>query len=200
MDHDALVEALEAGRQQRQPLLLRELLDHSWVSWRPCGVSATTRWPGVAAVDGVERGRDHVHAQHHPRAAAVGLVVDLAVGERRVVAVVEQAQLELVAEHGSDRPLLREPGERVRKESEDVELHRNGAREAVRLAGVGEASRDLDSARLQVHLLDARADERQQQARVELEHVVRRAGMDGGDAAERPAALLLDVEAESWNS
>ena len=48
------------------------------VSWRPCGVSAITRWLGRAAVDGVERRRDDVDAQHHARAAAVRLVVDLA--------------------------------------------------------------------------------------------------------------------------
>ena len=81
---------------------------------------------GHAAVNGIERGRDHVHAQHHPGAAAVGLIVDLARPERRVVAVAEQAEVELVAEHGSDRTLLSEPGERVWDESEDVELQENG--------------------------------------------------------------------------
>ena len=80
------------------------------------------------AVDRVERSGDDVDAQHHPGAATVGIVVDLAAGERRVVAVVEQAQLELLAEHGSNRTLLREPGERMWKEGEDVELHRTGER------------------------------------------------------------------------
>ena len=36
---------------------------------------------GRGAVDRVERGRDDVHAQHHPRPAAVRLVVDLAGAE-----------------------------------------------------------------------------------------------------------------------
>ena len=51
-----------------------------------------------------------------PGAAAVRLVVDLAGGERRVVAVVEEPQVELVAEHGRNRTLLGEPGERVGNE------------------------------------------------------------------------------------
>ena len=37
----------------------------------------------------------------------------------------EYYAFELVAEHGSDRTLLGEPGERVRDESEDVELQGN---------------------------------------------------------------------------
>ena len=59
-----------------------------------------------------------------PAPPPYGLVVDLAGPERRRVAVAEEAQLELGAEHGSERPLLGEPGERVREEREDVELHR----------------------------------------------------------------------------
>ena len=46
--HDPLVEALEARREQRQPLLLAPAprrLPAS--SWRPCGVSATTRCSGA---------------------------------------------------------------------------------------------------------------------------------------------------------
>ena len=53
-----------------------------WSSGRPCGVSATTRWLGHAAVDGVERRRGDVDAQHHPGPAAVRLVVDLAGAQR----------------------------------------------------------------------------------------------------------------------
>ena len=79
---------------------------------------------GALAVDGLERGADDVHAQHHSRAAPVRLVVHLAAGERRVVAVVEEAQVEPRAEHGRDRALLGEPGEGVRKQGEYVDLHR----------------------------------------------------------------------------
>ena len=67
----------------------------AWSSCRPCGEKAITRRPAGVAVDGLERGADDVDAQHHPGAAAVRLVVDLAAGERRVVAVVEEAQVEL---------------------------------------------------------------------------------------------------------
>ena len=55
----------------------------SCVSCRPCGLSAITRCVGPAAVDGVERRRDDVDPQHHPGAAAVGLVVDAARPQRR---------------------------------------------------------------------------------------------------------------------
>src|SRR4029453_5214256 len=70
-----------------------------------------------------------VHAKHHPGAASVGLVVDLAGGEGRVVPVVEEPKVELVSEHGRNRPLLREPGERMREESEDVELQETAVKQ-----------------------------------------------------------------------
>ena len=61
-------------------LLAGELLDERLRrAAGPAGVSATTRCVGPAAVGRVERGRDDVDAQHHPGAAAVRLVVDLAV-------------------------------------------------------------------------------------------------------------------------
>ena len=50
----------------------------SWVSWPALRRQRDHAVVGRAAVDGVERSGDDVHAQHHPRAAAVGLVVDLA--------------------------------------------------------------------------------------------------------------------------
>ena len=85
------------------------------VSGRPFGVSAITGPGALAAVGGLERGGDDVDAQDHPRAAAVRLVVDLAGAERRRVAVVEEAQLELAAEDVRDRPLLGQPGIGVRE-------------------------------------------------------------------------------------
>src|SRR5207248_7386555 len=85
------------------------------------------------AVDGVERRRDDVDPQHHPGAATVGLVVDLPGAERRVVAVREEAEVELVPEDGRHRPLLGEPRERVRDEREDVELHQSTNPAATRI-------------------------------------------------------------------
>jgi hypothetical protein len=76
---------------------------------------------GAVSVGRVERRRDDVDAQHHARAAAIRVVVDLPLPERRRVAVVEQPQVELGPENGSQRPLLGEPGERVRKEREDID-------------------------------------------------------------------------------
>ena len=120
--HDPLVEALEARRQQRQALLLRELLHDRLRELPSLRRQRDHAVLGHAAVDGVERGRDDVDAQHHPRAAAVRLVVDLAGAQRRRVAIAEQAQVELVAEDGRDGPLLGEPREGVRDRCEDVEL------------------------------------------------------------------------------
>jgi hypothetical protein len=80
----------------------------------------------VLTVGRFERGRHDVDAQHHARAAAIRFVVDLAVPERRRVAVVEQPKLELGAEDGSEWPLLGEPGERVRDEREDIDLQSVG--------------------------------------------------------------------------
>ena len=53
-----------------------------------------------------------------------------------------------------------------------------------------------DSTCGEIDLPHARVDERQREARVELEDVVRRAGRDLGDAAQLLAALLLDLEAD----
>ena len=88
--------------------------------------------PGHAAVDRVECGRDDIHPQDHPRAAAVRFVVHLTGAERRRVAVREQPQVELGAEDRGDRALFGEPREGVGYECENVELH--GARR-LRLAG-----------------------------------------------------------------
>ena len=121
---DALVEALEAGRERVSASSSASSSTRAWSSWRPCGREGDHPAAAALAVDGLERGADDVHAQHHPGAAAVRLVVHLAAGERRVVAVVEEAQIELRAEHRRDRALLGQPREGVRKQGEDVDLHR----------------------------------------------------------------------------
>ena len=102
-----------------------------------CASSSTSAWsseaalrrqrhdPGraVAAVRGLERRVDDVDAQHHPGAAAVRVVVDLTRAQRRRVAVVEEPQLQLGAEHRREGPLLGEPAEGMRDLREDVDAH-----------------------------------------------------------------------------
>ena len=76
MLQDALIEALEPGREQGQVLLARELVDDPLVE-----LPALRRQQrdhqvrGQAVVDALERRRDDVHPQDHARAAAVRLVV-----------------------------------------------------------------------------------------------------------------------------
>ena len=88
--HDPLVEAFEPRRQKRHVLGAGELLDHR-LGQLPA--LRTERDHGVVhgpAVNSVERGGDDVDAQHHAGTASVRLVVDLAVPERRVIAIGEE--------------------------------------------------------------------------------------------------------------
>jgi hypothetical protein len=66
----------------------------------------------------------------------------------------------------------------------------------MRLPGVHEAACDNDSPRCQIDLQDARLDEWQEDAAVELENVVRDTRLDALHAPELPSALLLDLEAD----
>src|SRR5581483_5900996 len=121
---DAIVEAFEPGRQQRELLLARKLLDDLLAelsSLRGERDDPVRRRP---AVDSVERSGDDVDPQDHAGTAAVRLVIDLPCAERRVVAIREQSQVELGAEDGGDWTLLGEPGVGMRNEGEDVELQR----------------------------------------------------------------------------
>ena len=176
---DPLVEALEARREERQWLLLGKLLHQLLIELASLRRQRDHPVAGSPAVDRVESGRDDVDPENHPRAAAVRLVVDLASRERRRVAVAEQAELELGTEHGSDRTLLGEPGERVWDEREDIDAQ--GGR---RLAIGCESRLHKDSTSLEIDLLDARVDERQREPRVELEDVVGGAARDLGHQAE----------------
>ena len=193
---DPLVEALEARREERQRRLGGELLDDGLRQRPPLRRQRDHPLLGRLAVDGVERGRDDVDAQHHPGAAAVGLVVDLAGAQRRRVAVVEEPQLELGAENGGERPLLGHPRECVRNLGEDVETQSRSRL----LVGVREAAGDEDPARVEVDVEHAALDERQQQAGVEREHVVGGTVLHLGDSTERAAAFLLDGRPTSWKT
>ena len=87
----ALVEALEAGGEQRQRAPRRRAPRRApGRAGAPAGRARSPAASRRVAVDGLERRVDDVDAQHHPGAAAVGLVVDLAARERREVAVVER--------------------------------------------------------------------------------------------------------------
>ena len=123
MIEDPLVEALEAGRQERECRLRGELLHELLVELPPLGRERDDPVTGRAAVDRLESSRDDVHAQHHSRTTAVRVVVHLARAQGRGVAVVEDAQVELGAEHRSHGTALPEPGERTRDQREDVEKH-----------------------------------------------------------------------------
>ena len=184
---DPLVEALEPRGEEGQPLLAGELLDDRLVELAALRRERDHAVLGHAAVDGVERRRGDVHAQHHARPAAVRRVVHLAVRKRRRVAVAEEAQVDLGAEHGRERTLLGQPTEGVRNKGEDVDLHSGSVRET---------GGDVDCACAQVDLADALLVHGQEDPGVELEDVVRDARRDLLHRAEPAAALLDDLEAD----
>ena len=103
---DVLVETLEPGRQERQVLLAGQLLDDALVELPALRRQRDHAMLRQRAVDAFESRCCDVHPQDHPRPAAVRLVVHLAAGERRPVAVVVEAQVELTAEDGGDWALL----------------------------------------------------------------------------------------------
>ena len=120
MGDDPFVEAFEPGREERQPLLACEPLDGGLVELPALRRQGDHPVLGDAAVDRIERGRNDVHAQHHPGAPSVGIVVHLACAQGGRVPVVEESQVEATAEDGGDRTLLGEPAEGVRQEGENV--------------------------------------------------------------------------------
>ncbi len=75
------------------------------------------------AVHGIEGGSHDIDTQDHSRPAPVRVVVDLARGQRRRVAVVEDSKLELGAEDGGQWTSLPYPGEGAGYQREDVQAH-----------------------------------------------------------------------------
>ena len=123
MIEDPLVESLEPRRQQRECGLHRELFDELLVELPSLRRERDDAVVRRTAVHSVERGRDDVHPKHHPRPASVRVVVHLSGAQRGRVAVVEDAELELVPEHRRQRTSLANPVERGRNEREDVDAH-----------------------------------------------------------------------------
>ncbi len=144
---------------------------------------------GDTAVYRVQRRGHDVDAKHHAGPAAVRLVVHLTRAERCRVAVVEDPEIELGAEHGRDRPALANPVESGRNEREDVEAHRQS-----RLPVVRESGCDHNSPLRELNLANAVLDEGQEQAAVELEDVVRDAGDHAHDGSEPRAVLAEGLE------
>ena len=123
MIDDPLVEALEARREHHELALGGQLLHERLVELAPLRRQRDDPRRLGVTVGRVERCRDDVDPQHHPRPTAVRRVVDLARPQRRRVAVVEQAQLQLTTEHVRDRSMLRHPREGMRDLREDVDAH-----------------------------------------------------------------------------
>ena len=158
------------------------------VSGRPCGVSAIDTVLGRR-----RRRRPRAPPRRRRRASTIpapppyGSSSTWPRAQRRRVAVVEEAQLELGAEHGREGPLLGQPRERMRDEVK-TSMHRG-----VRLPVVAKPGREQRFAPRRGRPPHAGLDEREQQAGVELEHVVRGAWRTSRDDAERAAPLLLDA-------
>ena len=171
-------------------LLGGELLDGRLVELAALRCQRDDTVVGDAAVDGVECCRNHVHAQHHSGAAAVGVIVDLARPQRGRVAVAEQPQVEAATENGGDGTLLGEPAEGMRNEGENVELQRK-----LRLPVVGEARSDNDSAPSR-STSGRRRRRRVARGRSRAGYVVGDARGDLGHAAERGAVLLDRLQSD----
>src|SRR6266511_5877634 len=122
MLYDPLVEAFEAGREQRQRVLAGQLFDDLLRQLPPLRRQRDDAAVGNSCVHRLERGRHDVDAQHHSRTTPVRLVVDLPGAEWSRVAIGKETKVELRPEDGGDRSLLRQPREGMRYESEDVEL------------------------------------------------------------------------------
>src|SRR4029079_6821205 len=127
----ALVEALVAAAQERQPLqrgelrhaLVAELAPDRRQHRHPALVEHALDGRGV---DALERGADDVDPDHHPRSAAVGGVVHLpvaagGVGAQGGAADAERARIDRVCDGA--RPA--HPVEVAREERDDIELERH---------------------------------------------------------------------------
>ena len=140
---DPVVEALEPRREQRELGLGGELLDERLVElpslWRERDDAARALRRRTRP-----RARRRRRRRGAPsRSAAVRVVVHLPRAKWRRIAVVEEPQLELAAEHRREGLLLRQPGEGVRNLREDVDAH---GRPRVPL-GLGETLRAEEEAR-----------------------------------------------------
>lgn len=117
---DALVEALVAPTEERDVAFGHKFVGELVVEQPPGRRQQHDPRPHPLAVGRLQRRVDHVDPQHHPGAAAVRRVVDLAPGQRGRVAVVEQPQLVAFFQRVLDRSLCLQPVERLWEEGEDV--------------------------------------------------------------------------------
>lgn len=168
-----------------------ELLDHALIELAALRRKRDHPVLRKPAVHGFECRSDDVDPEHHARAAAVGLVVHLPAGEPRPVPVVEETEIQLAAENGRKRPLLRHRCENMGNQGEDVDAQSPG-----RLVVRCEPSRHQDSPPHEVDLSDAGADHWERKSGVELEDVVGHAGCNLGHRAEQAAAIFLDLQAD----
>src|SRR5450759_2712721 len=123
----ALVDALVAAAEQDE-VLLGQLSGESVVELPPFRGELDDAAPSlhagrVAGEHRLQGGADDVDAQDHPGAAAVGRVVHLQVAQRRVVAVVGEAELVAELAGVADVHLRQVPVEGLREQRKDVDSH-----------------------------------------------------------------------------
>ena len=120
---DSLVEALEPSREESENGLRCELLDKLLVELTALRRERNHPVLRNSPVYSIERRRDDIDPEHHPRPASVRVVVHLARAERRRVAVVHDPEIELGSEYRSHGTAHLQPLEGVRDQREDVEAH-----------------------------------------------------------------------------
>ena len=150
----------------------------------PAGSARSPGWGGAPPYTASSAAATTSTRSTMPAPPPYGSSSTCAVSQRRRVAVREEAQVELAAEHRRDRALLGQPGERVRDEREDVELHQSANPAAT--TSMRRASRS--TLRMQSSTIGS------EHPGVELEHVVRDTGDHVRDRSERAAVLLHDLE------
>jgi hypothetical protein len=123
----ARVEALVAAAEERDALARCELARVRVVEAAAAGIechdaSAGARRCELAAVGALDGAGHRVDAHEHARTAAERRVVHLRVRQRRVVAIREEAQRQRARQGALHRGFLRQPGEPVGEEREDIDL------------------------------------------------------------------------------
>ena len=120
----AMVEAFVTAAEEDDVLLLRELERHALIEAAPCG-EVMTMWPAVVSFAMRFDGAKHrLRQHHHPRPAAVRLVVGGTMPIGGVLAQIPHAHIEQpLLDAPRDHALGEERREHVGEDGDEVDAH-----------------------------------------------------------------------------